>query len=769
MPWWKGMLYIVTDNQIPKWLELPHPRIKLIDHITILPAEYLPTHVSNVIEWFLKDIPGLPEYFIAMNDDFMMKSPVEPCDLFTADGRPIIHWNSNLLDITDAKLGDYAREKKTWHQSVLYTVRTLEQTLRHTFSATYFLHHGPRVFSKSRLKELFELWKPSLKQSLRQKERGPTMIDTVYAISYYMAYKGGMKPSPRQGHFFETITDTTNFIHLQCAIRYDTQSKFLCLNDEFTKTIQSDQLQELYEELYPTPSIYERACCLRRTRLQPSYLSQTSNPFAQVRFVSFYSEGPPYDKGLPLSTQKDAALQALQGHCASTFYTPRRLRDLGYDYAVKEYADRGCVTENPGCERLGFFAWKPLILWLELQAANDGDIVAFHDLNLGKYPVYKENLETLPFFAKQCLAMCGFDFFVPREGLHKRLYHHAKRTVIEEVGGVGPFYTNFPQCIVNMIFVRKSKVSMELVEDWMEACKVERWITGWTDPALQPHPGFMWHCPEQAILGALLAKWVAARRWTIPLAYPNVIVPKRNLQLRRPIQIQECAHLEWLPRTGIAQTPPLQPNLDCMRFLLFTPGDTPTPLENDTLRGLKGRCPIRRVAPRERASFPWLPTYLLEELETLATGDILLFHELSVEQNLRDKAAIQALPDIAAQCLDESQCDIWLAWTSSQPSTHQERPRFCTHVVCMRKSAETVAFVQEWLEECLALPPHTSTPYSAQLEQAVYTVWSRWRDAGRLPFRYPVVELPGGSILERRAPPLEYYTVETQISHAKND
>jgi hypothetical protein len=744
MPWWKGTLYIVTDNQIPKWLTLPHPRVKLIDHIDIIPNEYLPTHVSNVIEWFLKDIPGLPEYFLAMNDDFMLKGPVEPSDFFTADGQPIVQWNTSPLDLSEKALAEYARERKTWHQSVVHTLRTLQHTLSYTFPATYFLHHGPRVFSKTRMKELFDLWKPSLKQSLRQKERGPTMIDTVYAVSYYMAFKAAAKPSPRDGHFFYTVTDATNFTHLYYAIQYDSQSKFLCLNDEFSKLITSEQMQDLYEQLYPISSPYERA----RQGKEPAAAAGGAPP-SQVRFVSFHSEGAPHDAGLPLSSQKDEAMKALQGHCTATFYTPRRLRELGYEYAVKEYAERGCVTENPGCERLGFFAWKPLILWLELQAAKEGDIVVFHDLNLSKYPVYESNMETLPFFAKQCLAMCGFDFFVPREGVHKRLYHHAKRIVVEEVGGLGPFYTNFPQCIVNMIFVRKSKVSMELVEAWMEACKVERWITGWVDPALQSHPGFMWHCPEQAILGALLAKWVATRRCNIPLAYPNVIVPKRNLQHRRLVQIQECAHLEWLPRVGDVPVAPW-PNLDCMRYLLFSTTDSLSTLESSTLQGLKGRCPIRRVGPRERADCPWLPAYLLQELELLAPGDCLLFHTLSVEQNLEKRADIQALPGLAEALLQESHWDIWFAWKG-----YTTRRTFCTDVCIVRKSDCAAQFLQAWLEECET----RSAACSQALESALYSTWSRWREVGRIPFRFPMVEISGGSILERRPTPLEQYSV----------
>ena len=29
---WINNIYIITDNQVPKWLNISHPRIKIIDH-----------------------------------------------------------------------------------------------------------------------------------------------------------------------------------------------------------------------------------------------------------------------------------------------------------------------------------------------------------------------------------------------------------------------------------------------------------------------------------------------------------------------------------------------------------------------------------------------------------------------------------------------------------------------------------------------------------------------------------------------------------------
>ena len=51
---WIRKIFIVTDDQSPEWLDIENPKIKIIDHKEILPAESLPCFNSNVLEHFLK-------------------------------------------------------------------------------------------------------------------------------------------------------------------------------------------------------------------------------------------------------------------------------------------------------------------------------------------------------------------------------------------------------------------------------------------------------------------------------------------------------------------------------------------------------------------------------------------------------------------------------------------------------------------------------------------------------------------------------------------
>jgi hypothetical protein len=94
-----------------------------------------------------------------------------------------------------------------------------------------------------------------------------------------------------------------------------------------------------------------------------------------MKVVSFYTEGSPYDNCSDLSEAKNIMIDSTQGHIDGDiiFYTPRILKEMNYNYHVKEYPNLGLAHLNPGSNNMGFFAWKPLIILLELNKMNDGE------------------------------------------------------------------------------------------------------------------------------------------------------------------------------------------------------------------------------------------------------------------------------------------------------------------------------------------------------------------------------------------------------------
>ncbi|KAL6078212.1 N-acetylglucosamine-1-phosphate transferase subunits alpha and beta [Balamuthia mandrillaris] len=81
---WVRNIYVVTNGQIPYWLDLSHPRIRLITHDMIfLNKSHLPTFSSPAIEAHLHRIPGLSNKFLYLNDDTLFSSPIWPDDFYT--------------------------------------------------------------------------------------------------------------------------------------------------------------------------------------------------------------------------------------------------------------------------------------------------------------------------------------------------------------------------------------------------------------------------------------------------------------------------------------------------------------------------------------------------------------------------------------------------------------------------------------------------------------------------------------------------------------
>ncbi|CAH2277571.1 N-acetylglucosamine-1-phosphotransferase subunits alpha beta isoform X1 [Pelobates cultripes] len=81
---WVRHIFIVTNGQIPSWLNLDNPRVTIVTHHDIfLNTSHLPTFSSPAIESHIHRIPGLSQKFIYMNDDVMFGTNVWPDDFYS--------------------------------------------------------------------------------------------------------------------------------------------------------------------------------------------------------------------------------------------------------------------------------------------------------------------------------------------------------------------------------------------------------------------------------------------------------------------------------------------------------------------------------------------------------------------------------------------------------------------------------------------------------------------------------------------------------------
>lgn len=71
-------IFFITWGHIPKWLNIKHPKIKVVKHEDYIPKKYLPTFNSHTIELNLHRIHELSEHFVYFNDDTYLISRVSP-------------------------------------------------------------------------------------------------------------------------------------------------------------------------------------------------------------------------------------------------------------------------------------------------------------------------------------------------------------------------------------------------------------------------------------------------------------------------------------------------------------------------------------------------------------------------------------------------------------------------------------------------------------------------------------------------------------------
>ena len=82
-PWCRYVFLVVySETQLPSWLNIDNPRLKIVYHKDFIPEEYLPTFNSFVMDMNLHRIKDLSENFIFCNDDMVFLSGVKETDFF---------------------------------------------------------------------------------------------------------------------------------------------------------------------------------------------------------------------------------------------------------------------------------------------------------------------------------------------------------------------------------------------------------------------------------------------------------------------------------------------------------------------------------------------------------------------------------------------------------------------------------------------------------------------------------------------------------------
>lgn len=254
---WARRVFIVTDGQRPRWLKADHPGVRLVDHREIIPAEYLPTFSSRVIEAFLHRIPGLAEHYVYFNDDVFLAAPCEPADFFSANGLPYL-----FTDWRRPRRKSYAKAATPHTRSHANARRYLEE--RGLSPAPMLITaHGPFAQTRQNAVEVFDFFEEAIRVFAHDKFRSfRGMVFYCHMAPLWAYAKRRGLPCDQSYYYIDAKRPDRHFYFralLDMRTR-DFMPPFFCLNDTGTWPETPgwrEDMAAFLQKRYPETGIFE--------------------------------------------------------------------------------------------------------------------------------------------------------------------------------------------------------------------------------------------------------------------------------------------------------------------------------------------------------------------------------------------------------------------------------------------------------------------------------------------------------------------------------
>ena len=233
-----------------------------------------------------------------------------------------------------------------------------------------------------------------------------------------------------------------------------------------------------------------------------------NNP--KLHFITFYTQGKPFDNALSLENEKNILIKALAPYVDySRAVSCSELRgNVDTEIYVRPFDE--IASRNFKTNEIGFLRWKPYIILKELENMNEGDIIFYRDCNVTKYKDILFDTKNIRENIKSVLDYCNTDFYAPMEN-YPRL--RTKSFVKQEVFDYFSLGENSDSYLINasIIIVRKSKKSIDFLEKWLDANMSDDLLSPVFD--VNKNPNLKWNTQEQAILNGLLIKEGLVKNW----------------------------------------------------------------------------------------------------------------------------------------------------------------------------------------------------------------------------------------------------------------
>ncbi|WP_250001749.1 stealth family protein [Actinoplanes sp. M2I2] len=251
---WIRHVFLVTDGQVPAWLDTTRPDLTVVTHPEIFgDTGRLPTFNSQAIESRLHRVPGLAEHFLYLNDDVFLGRPVAPEMFFTPGGLTRFFPSGALVGSAPRSVGDAPADSAGKNNRELIQ-RAFGRVLTHK------MKHTPHPSRRSVLAEIELRFAEHVKSTAEHQFRHPEDIALLSSLQQYYAYLTGRAAPGQIRYLYTDLADPRTPFHL-ARLLHNRDLDAFCLND--TKSgpeavpEQAALLAEFLPAYLPFPSRWE--------------------------------------------------------------------------------------------------------------------------------------------------------------------------------------------------------------------------------------------------------------------------------------------------------------------------------------------------------------------------------------------------------------------------------------------------------------------------------------------------------------------------------
>ncbi|MCD8288266.1 MAG: Stealth CR1 domain-containing protein [Porphyromonadaceae bacterium] len=251
---WIRKIFIVTDNQTPKWLDLSNPKIRILDHSEILPDICRPCFNSSVILHHLYKIPGLSEYFLYSDDDMMLNQKVTPEMFFDKDSLPVVRLNRRYFRRLFFFVKDHIFHSLKNHNKTVYAAARLVAKRYGVFYGGK-MHHNIDAYRKSFFKETGKMFEAELSARYTNHMRADSDIERcLYSYAFLAQKRAHLQYVTQRTSFKSSIHNRKNYAKFE---RYN--PVFFCMNDsQYATNEDRERTIEYLSRLFPDKSQFEK-------------------------------------------------------------------------------------------------------------------------------------------------------------------------------------------------------------------------------------------------------------------------------------------------------------------------------------------------------------------------------------------------------------------------------------------------------------------------------------------------------------------------------